>query len=622
VVTRRELLKGGGATVVGGLGLSSLGPAAGAAPAVTATGAAAPRPMAVDEALTEPRRRGPGPLYWSTYGYNNLHNAAMPEDIWKANVDWVAENFASYGYRMVCTDGWCDKTKVVTPHGYIKSFQDDWVHDWAWWAKYLASRGLELGVYYNPLWTTRSTVADPSITVVGRPDIKVADIVNPGDYQSAGSDLWWVDVTRDGAEEYVKGYVAYFRDLGATFLRIDFLAWYESGWDQSEGTICAAHGRENYVQALAWMREAAGPMQLSLVMPNLFEHGEAERRYGDLVRIDNDASFGTWYVLSEGPQNWQPIWSQWNNPFLGFTGFSDISGAGQVILDGDPVAISSFGNDGERESAISLFTMAGAALAITDRYDSIGENARFFQNKEVLAVHQAGLVGKPIYHSTHPFSFDATSRDPERWIGQLPDGSWVVGLFNRDNGPAPTTKAIDFATELGLSAPAPARDLWAHRDLGTMTSWSVALQPHACSLIKVNPAGPPRFQAEVGAWTGSARFDNTFPGFTGLGYVTGLDGPGAGVGFVVTAAKSGAHTLACRVANATGRASSLTVKVAGPTESHTASAPLTVPSTSHWTQWQTRTVTAELKAGENMLIVTHGATDTGSVNLDSVTLQA
>ena len=112
----------------------------------------------------------------------------MPEDLWKTNVDWVAETFAPYGYRMVCTDGWCDKTTVVTEHGYIRSFQDDWTHDWAWWAKYLKSKGLELGVYYNPLWTTRSTVADPSVTVVGRPDIKVADIVNPGDYQSAGSD--------------------------------------------------------------------------------------------------------------------------------------------------------------------------------------------------------------------------------------------------------------------------------------------------------------------------------------------------------------------------------------------------------------------------------------------------
>jgi alpha-glucosidase len=596
---------------MGGVALSRLGATAEAAPTDTVLAASLDQPAL--------RRRGPGPLYWSTYGYNNQMNAAMPEDLWKANVDWVADTFSSYGYSMVCTDGWCDKTTVVTPHGYIRSFQDDWTHDWAWWAKYLKSRGLELGVYYNPLWTTRSTVADPSITVVGRPDVKVADIVNAGDYQSAGSDLWWVDVTRDGAEEYVKGYVEYFRQLGASFLRIDFLAWYELGYDQSEGIICPAHGRENYVKALSWMREAAGPMQLSLVMPNLFEHGAAERQYGDLIRIDNDASFGTFYILSESRQTWQPMWSQWDNPFLGFTGFSDVSGPGQVILDGDPVAISSFANDGERQTAVSLFTMAGAALAISDRLDTIGDNARFFQNEEILALHRSGLVGKPVYSSSVPFSIDPTSRDPERWIGQLPDGSWVVGLFNRSNVPA--TKDIDFSSDLGIRGAAPARDLWAHQELGTMTAWTVTLAPHACSLIKVTPVGSATYQADVGAWTGSARFDNVVSGYTGRGYVTGLDTPGASVTVVVSAKKAGLHTMAWRVANATGMTSSLSITaVDSDGGRHIGKALLEVPSAPSWSTWRTSRVDIELGQGDTMITVARTRTDRGAVNVDHLTV--
>ena len=94
--------------------------------------------------------------------------------------------------------------------------------------------------------------------VVGRPDVKVADIVNPKDWFDGGGQLQWVDTTRDGAEEYVKGYVAYFRDLGAVFLRIDFLAYYETGFDQYKGTVGVDHGRDSYVQALQWMYEAAG----------------------------------------------------------------------------------------------------------------------------------------------------------------------------------------------------------------------------------------------------------------------------------------------------------------------------------------------------------------------------
>ena len=249
-------------------------------------------------------------------------------------------------------------------------------------------------------------------------------------------------------------------------------------------------------------------MQLSLVMPNLFDHGSGERQYGDLVRIDNDASFGTWFHLSGGRQTWQPEWSQWNNPFLGFTGFADISGRGQMILDGDPLIMQSFANDAERQSAINLFTMAGAPIAITDHVDTIGNNAHVFQNREVLALRRAGLVGKPVFNNSHGFDYDPSSRDPERWIGQLPDGRWAVALFNRDDGPGPSTKSIDFAAVLGFTGPAEVRDLWAHKDLGSMTSYQVALAPHASVLLSVAPQGPVHYQAEVGAWAGSARFEN------------------------------------------------------------------------------------------------------------------
>src|SRR5208282_1592943 len=190
---------------------------------------------------------------------------------------------------------------------------------------------------------------------------------------------------------------------------------------------------------------------------------------------------------SEGRQSWQPIWSQWNNPFMGFTGFSDISGRGQLVLDGDPTILGSFSTDDERRSAISLFILAGAPIAIADRYDTIGANAPFYQNTEVLALRDAGLVAKPIYANSHLLDYDPTSRDPERWVGQLPDSSWVVGLFNRSAATSPVTRSVDFSSELGLTGAAPVRDLWAHENRGAMTGWTVTLGPYASSLVKVTP---------------------------------------------------------------------------------------------------------------------------------------
>ncbi len=620
--TRRELLKGGGGAVLVGLAGSSAG--ATAAGGATASGEAGSSSVAAGQATpTVPgfRRGGAGPLYWSTYDYENVSNTLIPEDVWKANVDWVAATFSDYGYTMVCTDGWIDHTQRITPHGYIVSQADDWEHDWAWWADYLKGKGLELGVYYNPLWATLSAVSNPSVTVVGRPDVEVADIVNKGDFFDGGGFLQWVDATRDGAEEYVKGYVEYFHQLGATFLRIDFLAYYETGFDQNDGTVGVNHGRDSYLQALQWMREAAGDMQLSLVMPNLFDHGSGERRFGDLIRIDNDASFGTWFNLSGGRQTWQPEWSQWNNPFLGFTGFADISGRGQMILDGDPLIMRSFTRDEERRSAINLFTMAGAAIAITDQVDTIGDNAHIFQNREVLALRQAGLVGKPVFNNGHGFEYDPTSRDPERWIGQLPDGSWAVALFNREDGPASVAKSIDFADVLGVTGPAAVRDLWAHEDLGSMTSYQTSLGPHASVLLSIVPDGPVHFQADVGAWAGSARFENTFGGHEGMGYVTGLDTEGSSVALAISVPKAGSRRVLCHVANATGSPSQLTVRVLDPESGRPhGTNTLHVPSASAWTTWRTVPVTLTMGAGTNLLVGSVESSDQGGVNLDYIAL--
>ena len=619
--TRRDVLKGGGGAVLAGLAGTSLGAnAASASTARVADGIVADD-SGVEAPTTAFKPGGAGPLYWSTYGYEYISNTLIPEDVWKTNVDWVAETFRDFGYNMVCTDGWMDKSQRINANGYIRSQADNWVHDWAWWAQYLKGKGMELGVYYNPLWATRSAVNNPSVTVKGRPDVKVADLINPGDFFDGGGWMQWVDATRDGAEEYVKGYVEYFRDLGAVFLRIDFLAWYETGFDQSEGTVGVAHGREPYLQALKWIHEAAGDMQISLVMPNLFDHGSGERPYGDLIRIDNDVTYGYWFDLSEGRQTWQPEWSQWNNPFTGLTGFSDISGHGQMILDADPLLIHTFANDGERQTAINLYILAGAPIAIADDPDTIADSAHIYQNTEVMALRKAGLVGKPVYNSSHGFDYDPTSRDPERWAGQLPDGSWVVGLFNRQDGPGTQTKAIDFASVLGITGSAMVRDLWTHQDLGAMTSYQVDLAPHASVLLSVVPQDAVHFQAEVGAWAGTAGFQNTFRGYEGNGYVTGLSTVGSSVAVAVEAKGAGSGQMQFHVSNSTGSTSTLTVRALDPkTGKVHGKATLSVPSTSAWATWQTIPVSLTMADGTNLIVSSVDSADEGGINLDYIAL--
>ena len=624
-ISRRVLLRGAGTAALGGFVTAAA--AQGSDDAwngrmATAAGSTATIPVTSRNSVFT--RGGSGPLSWTTYGWCFPNDAPIPESVWQQNIDWMADSLAPYGFTMASTDGWTLDNQATNDHGYVISYNPSWTHDWAYWADYLARRNMKLGVYYNPLWVCGSAVNDPAKTVVGRPDIPVSAIVNSGDLFNGNPKRYWVDVTKDGAKEFVQGYVEHFKKAGAAYLRIDFLAWYESGWDQNMGTVGVAHGSENYATALQWMNEAAGDeIELSLVMPNLNGHGANELRHGDMVRINDDAGKGGWDRLSGGRQSWQPYWTQWHNPFAGFTGFSDRSGRGQLILDGDFLMMNSFANDDERRTAINLFTIAGSPIAVADRHDNIGPYATFYRNPEVLRLQHEGLVGKPYYNNGNPYQSDPSSRDSERWMGQLPDGTWVVALFNRSDGPGTVTKSIGFKDDLGIKGPARVRDLWAHADLGARTGITATLDPHASRLVTIAPdePGTRRYQAEFAGRSGGAVFGNDHSGYSATGFVTGMDADGAKVVFAIDAPSSGTYTVQYRYANATGATSTLTVvtedagrnPIGGPHQ-------LAFREQPDWNTWATVTGRIALRKGTNLLTVAHTSSDTGNVHLDAVEL--
>ncbi|HET7659873.1 MAG TPA: hypothetical protein VFK66_05735 [Oryzihumus sp.] len=630
-ISRRALLASGGLiSVATALELADPAHAATVRAATAPHASTSAVPLSLVSRNSPWTRSGPGPLYWNIYGWSFPHNAPIPEDEWKANIDWLASEFAPSGYDMACTDGWIEGSSRTTQHGYITTYNDSWTHDWTYWAAYLARRRMSLGVYYNPLWVHRAAVEDPSKTVVGRPDVKIADIVDQGDYFArdiGGNTLYWVDVTKPGAKEYVQGYVEYFKAIGVPYLRVDFLSWYENGMDANIGQVNAAHGRANYLTALHWMNEAAGDtMEVSLVMPHLFDNASAELANGDLVRIDADADKGGWDRLSGGRQGWQNAWPNWFNPFCGFTGWSHRAGRGQLILDGDFLRAHTFATDEERKTAVTLMTIAGSPIAIADLHSDIGSTGWVFTQPEVLDLHRKGLVGKPLYHNGTPYSVDPGSRDSERWAGQLPDGSWVVALFNRDDT-ATVDKALHFSHDLGIAGSAQVRDVWARRTLGVRTEARATLAPHACALFHITPQRPtPRFHAAWAAWGGGANFNNNHPGYVGSGFVDKLEAGGDPgdplVTFAVQAPRAGTYPVRWRYANGLTIPSTMTVS-SERADRTVVDAPrrVTFPSTTTWDTWQDQTSQLRLEAGLNLITIGRGASDAGSINLNWMELQ-
>lgn len=418
------------------------------------------------------------PLYWSVYENHILRpddfSNYITESDFRANIDWVEQNLLPFGYSMIAIDGWGDDTKF-DENGYRLTHSRFWQHDYAWWADHLQSRGMNLGMYNNPLWVNRQAVS-AGAKIKGT-DIPLADIIDTDE-----ESLWftWVQVDRPGAEEYVKGYIEFYAQMGIKYLRVDFLSWFEDGFDKNFGRVGPQRPREHYETALRWMREAVDEhgMFLSLVMPHLKNEGELEVKYGHMIRINEDVGTGGWQRFSSYQRGIRRTWwSQWANTFDGFVYWSRLSGRGKLILDGDFIRINTMDNDDQKKSVISLHLMAGGPLSPADQHDTIGSDLWLYQNTELLELNRDGFVGKPL------------DNDPVRplsqiWVGEMSNGDWIVGLFNREINAR--ERSIDFASQMGISEPVHVRDLWKHEDLGLMTSYTTMVPSRGVVMLRLS----------------------------------------------------------------------------------------------------------------------------------------
>lgn len=539
-------------------------------------------------------RKGTGPKYWIAYEYCWIKDVAIPEDRWKANIDWVDANFKSYGYDMICNDGWIEAAQTIDENGYIVKYNDDWEHSFKYWADYLADKNMKLGVYYNPMWMTKAAF-EKNVTVKGT-SIKAQDITGPISFNEP---LYWVDVDKKGAKEWIQGYVKYFINIGAKYLRIDFLENYEKNY-----------GTAKYIQALEWIEEAAGnEIFLSLVMPNCFDHGRNELIYGDMIRIDDDCFDGGWeFVSNRRRGQHKAIWPQYGNAFDGFIGFADIGGRGQMILDGDFIRMNTMANDKERIFKFSLMVMGGSALAIADQYDTVENHAWVYQNKEMLELNDLGFVAKPLSYDPKDIVKSST------WAGQLPNGDWVVGFFNREE--TKQFRSIDFERDLGITGGnvENVRDLWKHTDIGSVSGgYSVELAPHECQIIRIKNKTL-KYEAEFASMIGGAQKRNSSFRYSGTGYVNNFEREDSRVLFAVEVPSKGKYTLQIKYANASGKTSVASLYV----NNNKVTKQLNMPALNNKSEWNTSEIKVSLESGINFISIQKDATDTGSFNLDYI----
>ena len=131
----------------------------------------------------------------------------------------------------------------------------------------------------------------------------------------------------------------------------------------------------------------------------------------------------------------------------------------------------------EYRTHMSLWAMLAAPLLAGNDLSKMDDMTKsILMNKEVIAVDQdaLGKQGDRV-SATGPF---------EIWMKPLKDGSRAVALFNRSEAVYPIT--VDLRA-VGFDGPAHARDLWSHKDLGTLqTSYTAIVPRHGVVMLRLS----------------------------------------------------------------------------------------------------------------------------------------
>ncbi|HET6548211.1 MAG TPA: family 16 glycoside hydrolase, partial [Solirubrobacter sp.] len=124
------------------------------------------------------------------------------------------------------------------------------------------------------------------------------------------------------------------------------------------------------------------------------------------------------------------------------------------------------------------------------------------------------------------------------------------------------------------------------------------------------------FELEQGLLTGGAKLDTEHAGYTGNGFVSGIQTAGeSSVKIEMNAGRAGDYRMALHYANGPNPfegPKTMTLIVNGESRQ------ITLPSTGTWKTWGTYLDTVTLDAGVNTIEFKYGAADDGNVNLDNV----
>ena len=436
------------------------------APATSPVLAAPPSTKFLDWAPTPPM----GWNSWDCYG------AAVNEEQTRASADFMADKMAKLGWQYIVVDiQWYEPLAqgfdyrkeavlVTDPNGRLlpapnrfPSAADN--HGFKALADYAHSKKLKFGIHLLRGIPRQAVAQNTPILGTSYHAADIADKVNVCRWNG---DMYGVDMSKPGAQDYYNSVFRLIASWGVDFVKVDDLA-----------------GHTDEIAAIRTAIDQTGrPMVLSI------SPGGTRPDAADFIAFHANM----WRISFDFWDNWKALKAQ----FARCNNWSKVTGAGHYP-DADMLPLGAirmaannpthFTKD-EQYTLMTLWSifrsplMMGGYLPKTDDF-----TLSLLTNPQVIAVDQHSRNGRQLFRRG----------DEVAWVADVPNsGAKYLAVFNAADKPqgadAATAKVSVSLNDLGFTGACKIEDLWKHEAVGTVTGeFAPEIAFHGAGLYRVEP---------------------------------------------------------------------------------------------------------------------------------------
>lgn len=412
------------------------------------------------------------PMGWNSW---DCFGCTVTESLTKTNADYMAAKLASHGWQYIVVDiqwyepqstGWNyspNPKPVLDNYGRLLPVVAKFPsatngNGFKSLADYIHGRGLKFGLH---LMRGIPREAVKRNTPILGTSYHAADIANTNSTCRWNPDMYGVDTSKPGAQEYYNSVFQLLASWDLDFVKVDDLA---------------RPYHTNEVEAIRNAIDHCGRKIVLSISPGATPIAAADHvsSHVNMWRLTDDF-WDSWRPLKQEFEicnKWTPYRTagHWPDP--------DMLPLGAVRVGPKMEHHWTRFTPDEQRTLMTLWSISRAPLMFGG-YLPWNDPATdsLLTNDEVLAVDQSSSGNRQL----------SRTNDLIAWVGEVPNSAdRYIALFNAQDGVS-NSVTVDFSS-IGFHGGAHARDLWMQRDLGAFKgAFSQVLPPHGAGLFRLKP---------------------------------------------------------------------------------------------------------------------------------------